>query len=222
MIVASANAADWKQLFNGKNLQGWEPIGDGKWTVWRDGTLVGQRTADLRTMLTPGGPITTPQQFRSWVHQQAWLYTTRNDYEEFDLTLDYWTRAGGNSGVSLRDPSRAKWGVSSPPDQTRTPSKLGYEIQINNGYPDPHPTGSIYGLINAPEGLHVEDAWNTMEISSRRNKITVKVNGRVAAEHAGDPKRPTFGPIGLQLHDQFSIVMFRNIRIREIGRAGAR
>jgi len=35
------------------------------------------------------------------------------------------------------------------------------------------------------------------------------------AEHPGDPKRPKRGPIGLQMHDQFSIIMFRNIRIVE-------
>ena len=34
----------------------------------------------------------------------------------------------------------------------------------------------------------------------------------------GDPERSKTGPIGLQLHDQFSFVMFRNIRIREIKR----
>jgi hypothetical protein len=54
-----------------------------------------------------------------------------------------------------------------------------------------------------------------MEISSRNDKITISLNGRVVAEHAGDPKRPKVGPIGLQLHDQFSIIMFRNVRIRE-------
>ncbi len=32
-------------LFNGKNLDGWEVIGDSQWTVMADGTLVGQRTA---------------------------------------------------------------------------------------------------------------------------------------------------------------------------------
>jgi hypothetical protein len=55
-----------------------------------------------------------------------------------------------------------------------------------------------------------------MEISSRNQKITVRLNGQVVAEHPGDPQRPKTGPIGLQLHDQFSLVMFRNIRIREL------
>ena len=27
-------------LFNGKNLDGWEIVGDGQWTVMRDGTLL--------------------------------------------------------------------------------------------------------------------------------------------------------------------------------------
>jgi hypothetical protein len=41
------------------------------------------------------------------------------------------------------------------------------------------------------------------------------VNGRLSAEHPGEPGRPLVGPIGLQLHDQFTFVMFRNLRIRE-------
>ena len=60
-----------------------------------------------------------------------------------------------------------------------------------------------------------EDDWNALDISSRNDKITVRLNGNVVAEHAGDPARPKTGPIGLQLHDQFSVTMFRNVRIRE-------
>jgi hypothetical protein len=207
--------ADGRPLLNGKNLDGWEVIGDGQWTVLADGTLVGQRIGDLRKMMVPGGPLQTPEQFKSWVDTQSWLYTLRNDFGEFDLHLEYFTKTSGNSGVSIRDPSRAKWGVTTPPDYKRTPSKLGYEIQINNRFPDPHPSGSIYGFVDAPKDAQHEDDWNAMDISSRNDKITIRLNGRVVAEHPGDPKRPKTGPIGLQLHDQFSIVLFRNIRIQE-------
>jgi len=48
-----------------------------------------------------------------------------------------------------------------------------------------------------------------------------KVNGTLAAEYAGDPARSQTGPIGLQLHDQFTFALFRNIRIREIKPAAA-
>src|SRR5262249_16529839 len=98
-------------MFNGRDLAGWEVIGDGQWTVMREGTLVGQGIGDLRKMLVPGGPFSTPVDFRSWVDNQSWLYTVRNDFAEFDLQLDYWTKTSGNSGVSIRDSSRARWGV---------------------------------------------------------------------------------------------------------------
>jgi len=54
-------------------------------------------------MLVPGGPLPTPAQFKGWVDTQSWLYTTRNDFAEFDLHLEYWTKTTGNSGVSIRD-----------------------------------------------------------------------------------------------------------------------
>lgn len=206
-------AADWKPLFNGKDLTGWEVLGDGQWTVMRDGTILGQRNADLHEkMVNP----TSYEQFMAWMNNQSWLYTIRNDFGEFDLHVEYWTKARGNSGVSIRDTSRAKDGVKMPPDFTKTPSKIGYEIQINNKYPDPHPSGSIYGFIDAPKALQHEDDWNAMDISSRKDKITVMLNGKLAAENPGDPKRSKTGPIGLQLHDQFSIVMFRNVKIKEL------
>ncbi len=215
LLAAPAVAADAQPMFNGKNLNGWEIIGDGQWTVMADGTLVGQRISDLRKIFGPGGPIPA-ERIRGWIDTQSWLYTTRNDFGEFDLHLEYWTKTSGNSGVSIRDTSRARWGVVTPPDYTKTPSKIGYEIQINNRYPDPHPSGSIYGFMDAPKDSQRDDEWNAMDIVSRNDKITVSINGRVVAEHPGDPKRSKTGPIGLQLHDQFSISMFRNVRIREI------
>jgi hypothetical protein len=218
IFVVPVSAADWKPMFNGKDLSGWEVRGDGQWTVMRDGTILGQRISNLRKQFVPGGPLTTPKEFKDWVDTQSWLYTIRNDFGEFDMHLEYWTKTTGNSGVSIRDTSRAAWAISNPPDFKKTPSKIGYEIQINNRYPDPHPSGSIYGFVDAPKEIQFEDDWNTMDISSRNAKITVMLNGKLAAEHPGDPQRSKTGPIGLQLHDQFCIIMFRNVRIREAGK----
>jgi hypothetical protein len=58
--------------------------------------------------------------------------------------------------------------------------------------------------------------WNSMEIESRTEGIRVRLNGQVVAEYAGDPARSKVGPIGLQLHDQMTVAMYRNIRIREM------
>ena len=50
--------------------------------------------------------------------------------------------------------------------------------------------------------------------------IRVRLNGQVAAEYPGEPSRSMTGPIGLQLHDRFTLAMFRNIRIRELPSPG--
>ena len=213
-FLASSGAADWKPLMNGKNLDGWEIVGDGVWLVMADGTLVGERRWS-KDFPAPGQDLIKRSDYTSWRDQQSWLYTKRNDFGDFDLQLEFWIRIVGNSGVSIRDPSRGKYGVTIPPDYKRTPSKLGYEIQINSEYPDPHPTGSIYGFVDAKTGAQKNNEWNAMEIESRKDLIRVRLNGQVVAEHPGDPARPTTGPIGLQLHDQFSVVQFRNVRIRE-------
>lgn len=206
----------YQLLFNGKNLDGWEQKGDGQWTILADGTLVGQRVWD-RKMLAPGGKFTTPKEFQSWLDRQSWLYTVA-EYEDYDLHVEWWTKTQGNSGISIRDTSRGQYGVQEPPDFTKTPSKLGYEIQINNRYPDPTPTASVYTFNKAPKEAMDEDQWNTFDIEVREKTIRVKLNGKLVSDVQCDPKRPVKGPIGLQLHDQFSLVMFRNIWIKPVAR----
>lgn len=203
-----------RPLFNGRNLDGWESRGDGLWTVLADGTLSGQRVWD-RAMITPGKtPFADEREFLRWWNTQAWLYT-KAEFGNFDLHVEFWTRAGGNSGISLRDTTRGEHAISTPPDFNRTPAKIGYEIQINNRYPDPTPTGSVYTFTKAPKEALAEDQWNSFDIEARSDVIRVKLNGRLVSEAKCDPKRSLRGPIGLQLHDQASVVLFRNIRIRE-------
>jgi hypothetical protein len=206
--------AGFVSLQPNKSLDGWESIGDGYWRVLRDGMLVGER--DIRKTGPDAHWIETPGAYKSWRDTQSWLYTKRNDFGEFDLHVEYWLRNVGNSGISIRDTSRAQYAISSPPDFKKTPSKIGYEIQLNNNYPDKYPTGSIYTFQAAKTGSQIDDDWNTIEIESRNELIRVRLNGEVVAEHAGDPARSKTGPIGLQLHDQYCVAMFRNIRIREI------
>lgn len=204
-------AQPWRDLFNGKNLDGWQVRGDGVWYVLKEGVLVGQRKPSLRGIEWP----LEQKQYLAWLYTQAWLYTVE-EFGEFDLHLEYWLPEGGNSGVSIRDTSRAEHAIATPADFKRTPSRIGYEIQINNGYPDPTPTGSIYALAKAKTGPQIDNQWNAMDIESRAGMIRVRLNGELVAEHPGEPSRPAAGPIGLQLHDQYSLAMFRNIRIREV------
>ena len=199
LLCGIGRAGDWKELLNGKDLDGWEVIGTGVWSVLKDGTLVGQ--AD------PQAPF----------RQQSWLYT-KAEFQEFDLRLEYWMRLGSNSGVSIGDKSRARYAVSGPEsDGHRTPARIAYEINLDNGTPvDYDITGSIYLIAKAEAGVQNGTDWNTLEIQARKNLIRVLVNGRAVAEHPGLPERPKAGPIGLQLHDSRDVVMFRNIRLREM------
>jgi len=63
--------------------------------------------------------------------------------------------------------------------------------------------------------VHRSGEWNSLDIESRSDRIRVRLNGQVVAEGPGEASRPKTGPIGLQLHDQFTFALFRNIRIRE-------
>ncbi len=196
LLFAMAHCAfgQWVNLLDPK-LSRWEPVGDGIWSMMKDGTLVGQRNLET-------------------AKHQAWLYT-REEYGEFDLHVEYWLRRGGNSGVSIRDTSRAKWVLPPDRDDNKTPSHIGYEIQLSSGFPgEKYPSGSVYLFAAAKEGAQLDDDWNSMDIESRRNMIRVRLNGRLAAEHPGEPGRPMTGPIGLQIHDPRTVVMFRNLRIQ--------
>jgi hypothetical protein len=205
-------AQDWKSLYGGRNLDGWEAVGEGLWKVLQDGTLLGYRESPQRNPFGPSWPI-TQQQYFTWRQSQAWLYT-KADYGEYDLHLEYLLPSGGNGGISIRDTSRARYSYGWNADFSKTPSHVGYEIQIVNGMNDKYPTGSIYLLAPAQFGFEVENGWNGMDIESRNNMIRISLNGHEVASHPGVPDRPKVGPIGLQLHDRFSLAMFRNIRIR--------
>lgn len=210
MLAPILHGADWRPLFNGKNLDGWEVQGESVWTVTKEGTLVGSRPFHGGKEPFGAWPI-SQHQFGSWLNQQSWLYT-KEEFKDFDLHVEYWMPPGGNSGVSIRDSSHGKQSFGAGP--ITTPAHIGYEIQIIDGDDQKYPTGSIYLFAAGKTGLQRAGEWNEMEIESRAAMIRVLVNGKLAAEHAGDPARALKGPIGLQLHDRFSWIMFRNVKIR--------
>jgi hypothetical protein len=215
-IAALCSAQSWKPLFNGKNLDGWETKGDGQWTVLGDGILIGRPVSGEKNPFGAAWPVTLAEkQYTDWRQTQSWLYTVA-EFGQFDLHVEYLTPQGGNSGISIRDHTRGKFAIGPVPDYTKTPAHHGYEIQIVNGVKTKFPSGSIYLFAPAAFGHEKTSDWNTLDIESRNDIIRVKLNGVEAASHAGDPARPKTGPIGLQLHDRFNVILFRNIRIREM------
>ena len=227
LLALPAMAQQWQPLFNGKDITGWQVRGDGIWSVLEGGVLLGQRRIEnVSEPFAQPWPI-DKRQYGSWLNRHAWLYTER-EFGEFDLHLEYLLPPHMNSGVSIRDVTRAHYSIgekaaaADPPLRTTlkgTPSHIGYEIQIIDSDTEKYPTGSIYLFRAAPRGLQKMGQWNSLDIESRKTAIRVRVNGQLAAEFAGEEGRPLAGPIGLQLHDQFTFVLFRNLRIREL--AGA-
>jgi hypothetical protein len=205
----------WTPLLNGKDLSGWEVKGDGRWTVLAGGVLVGQAVSGGKTPFGAWPVALEEKAYLSWRQTQSWLYTTA-EYGEFDLHVEYLTWAGGNSGISLRDATRGKFAIGPTPNYDLTPAHHGYEIQILNGVKTKYPTGSIYLFAAAEFGHEKENDWNSLDIVSRNGEMRVSLNGHLVAKHAGDPARPKRGPIGLQLHDRFSVIQFRNLKIREV------
>ena len=129
--------AGWKPLFNGKNLDGWETRGECLWTVLPDGVLLGQRSHPRpSTPFSVAWPV-DQKQFSSWLYRQAWLYTSQ-EFGQFDLHVEYFIPPQMNSGISIRDRSRAHDAIgeadSERPDLAKfpktTPAHIGYEIQI--------------------------------------------------------------------------------------------
>ena len=213
LTASTIVGADWKDLITPR-LEAWDSLGDGIWRVTDDGTLVGYRRPVIDALFGESETITR-QQFEDWFRVQSWLYT-KQEYGEFDLHVEYWIRVPGNSGISIRDPTRAEFAITQPADYERTPAHNGYEVQINGSSDSRNPSGSLYTFVPAQNGFQRDGQWNSFDIESRNDRIRVSVNGEIVAEHPGDSDRPKSGPIGLQLHDQFNFVMFRNIRIREV------
>lgn len=171
-------------LFNGSNLDGWVNHGTEKWYV-SDGELICESGPDA---------------------QYGYL-STAEDYDNFELTLEFKQEANGNSGVFFRS--------------TFEGTKVsGWQVEVA---PPENNTGGIYesygrGWLIKPDiekdkALKMGD-WNKMKIRVVDNDVTTWLNGQemiqITDEKIGEGK----GAIALQIHDGGGIkVRWRNINI---------
>ena len=228
LIPAQPRANDWIALYNGKNLEGWESVGSGFWMPTPEGYLLGQwdpfDPPDPEPWLNGIKGRLNRSRFKTdfkVVLNQAWLYTRREFYE-YDLHLEWKVPRGGNSGIALHDPSRGRYTFGPGADLARTPSQIAYEVQIANLDVEQDGTGSIYMVQSAREDVRKKDDWNVFDIEVRRGLIRVRLNGHLVTEGTPIPGRPEWGPIGIQLHDPGSVILLRDVRIRELTPVPAR
>ncbi len=180
-----------RSLFNGTDLTGWEGADRGAEECWdvREGILfcTGER-----------GP---------------WLRSVEQ-FDDFNLRLEYKLRSGGNSGVYLRVPSSGN----------HHGDGSGIEVQILDDGADRYRNlkpyqycGSLYAIVPAdPRVSRPAGQWNSLEIDCRQTAYRVIHNGVEVIDADADQvpelgRRRTTGYLGLQNHSEE--VDFRHLRM---------
>lgn len=201
----------WQLLFDGKTMdewKGWKKTAPGdKWKVV-DGMIV----------------------FNPEIEGTAGDIITKEEYEDFEFSLEWKISDCGNSGIMFNIVEDEKYVY---------PWLTGPEMQIldNKCHPDSkivtHRAGDLYDMIEADASTFLgANTWHRIMIRSKDGKKEFWQNGKKVVEFAmhtpewdamvDDSKfkdMPDFGKarsghIGLQ--DHHDLVHFRNIKIREL------
>ncbi|MFN8254507.1 MAG: family 16 glycoside hydrolase [Bacteroidales bacterium] len=199
-LTEQEKAEGFVSLFNGKNLDNW--VGD----------KVNYKAEEGKIVISPtkgegGGNLYTEKEYSNFIFRF-----------EFQLT------PAANNGLGIRAPLEGD------------AAYVGMELQILDNeapvYKDLKPYqyhGSVYGVIPAKRGfLKPTGEWNTEEVVVQGKNVKVVLNGTVIMEgnieeaskngtmdhnqHPGLLR--DMGHIGFLGHG--SVVMFRNIRIKEL------
>ena len=196
------NPDQWRQLFNGTDLSGWNHVGPGEMTV-EDGLI--RTHGGMGLLYWTGGKI------GNCVLRVVFRMRDEND----------------NSGVFIRIPlePREEWmpvhygfevQIDNHPERGDQPED------------DTHSTGMLYSLTKPlAKGWKPGPEWNTMEITLDGLHTVVTLNGvKVSDYKEGDPvpprkfsfepqrgPRPEFGYIGLQNHSEHDVVFFKAVEI---------
>ena len=218
----SATAGQWRTLFNGRDLTGWD--GDPRmWSV-RDGVIHGETTPEVKaegnTFLICKGPA----------------------LKDFELKLLYRCNAENNSGIQYRsrhitegEPKNA-WVVR------------GYQHELRNEAQMPNVSGFIYDeggnrrriclagekaemvdgekkvtgeLIDADvfAKLFKLDDWNEVRIVAQGDRLRHYLNGTLTLDFTDAPDLALReGIIALQLHQGKPMwVEFKDVVVRDVG-----
>ncbi len=205
-LTDAEKGAGWKLLFDGRTLDGWQPIGQAgapiKGWVVQDGVIFHAKAAG-------GGDIVTVENFG-----------------DFELTWEWKIGFAANSGVKYELPDATK-GVGFEyqllDDENEPDGKRGGRL---------HQTGSLYDLIEPPAEKKVSPIgeWNSSRLVVKGSHVEQWLNGAKTVEFdmgsddlkariakSKYAKLPGFGektksPILLQDHG--GEIAFRAIKLR--------
>lgn len=201
-------------LFNGKDLSGWWGLkteNPAKWMALSPEKLAVKKKKsieDIKKHWSIEGDIL--------VNDGHGLFlSTEKNYGDFELTLDYKTVAGADSGVYLRGvPQIQIWDYTEAGGKWKIGADKGSGGLWNN--PKGSPGKDPLVLADKPFGK-----WNSMRVVMAGDLVTVHLNGKLVVDHAKmhnyfDKKGPlpAKGPIQLQTHG--GAISWRNVFVREI------
>lgn len=215
---ATVKADDgWVSLFDGKTLTGWHNYG--KTTVgeaWKvaDGTLYLDTTKKEGWQTAAGGDLVSEE-----------------EYDNFDLKLEWKIAPGGNSGIIFyvhEDTTKYKYVWQTGPEM----QVLDNDLHADGKIPK-HRAGDLYDLIPcSTETVKKPGEWNEAEIISKDGKLDFFLNGTNIVSTtlwddawkqlvAGSKFKewPDFGTYKkghISLQDHGNTVWFRNIKIKRL------
>ncbi len=203
-LTKAGEAAGWRSLFNGKDLSGWSGSGDGTGYAVEKGEiafLVEGNSAELMT---------------------------DEDFQDFDLRLDFKIAKMANSGLFLRS-GRAGGNPSYTGCEVQILDDFNWEKVTNSTLAPYQFSGGLYGSV-APaikDALRPLGEWNTYEVHFHGTRIQTKLNGKLLydVDTLQVPGEPAFkdrvktGFIGMQRHapsqvEGHAYAWFRNIFVR--------
>lgn len=199
----------WITLFDGKTTTGWHTYNKGEvgsaWTVV-DGALTLNPGADGRGDLV-----------------------TDNEYENYELTLQWKIAEGGNSGVIFDVNEDPKYSYSF---LTGIEMQVLDDVKAEDNKQENHLAGSLYDIIAPTKKAKPAGEWNTIKIRKKDGQLTFWMNGsktvnvklwgpewKTLVEGSKFKSFPAFstykkGHIALQDHG--NTVYYRDIKIKQL------
>ncbi len=215
LAAAVAAAGDFKPMFDGKTLDGWEVCnGKAKYWVEKGGVIAG-RTAE-------GSP-------------NSFLCTT-NEYGDFILEFEVKVDPVLNSGVQIRSHRYPESAVVKTFDGQRIVERkheagrvYGYQVEIANensgasgGIYDEARRGWVDNIASNPAASKAfrDNEWNRYRVTAIGDNIKTWINGVPCADLVDSMDLSGF--IALQVHafkgEKPAEVRWRNVRIADLGR----
>ena len=191
-VAADRPEGQWKSLFDGKSLEGWQQHGGkAKYRV-EDGAIVGQ---------------SVPNTSNSFL-------CTKERFGDFELMFEVNADRELNSGVQIRSNIKENDRVYGPQVEiAASPGSSGYIYGEATG------RGWLSQDRKGSDALK-NGKWNKFRVVCKGNNIKTWING-IAIADLTDEKGSREGLIGLQVHGvgkrtEPLLVRWRNIKIRKL------